>query len=70
MKIDEKVSLEQGLSLEENFLDFLLYQEFVFEQEIMTVHKLQDKINRKREKSLKQTTVLSLFKKQQNGNCK
>ena len=60
----EKISLEQGLAVGENYLNFLLQQDFISEQEIMTVRRIQEKINNHKNKTLKQTTILQLFKKQ------
>ena len=59
----EKISLEQGLAVGESYLNFFL-QYLISEQEIMTVRRIQEKINNHKNKTLKQTTILQLFKKQ------
>lgn len=62
----EKISLEEGFKIGENYISFLSKQSYISEQEIAFLHNLQAKISENKYKNLKQTTIISMFNKFKN----
>ena len=61
---EQKLSITEGLSIGEKYLKFLETQDCVSEQELLTVHRLQQKIYANRLQTLKQSKIDDLFRKQ------
>lgn len=60
-EISEKISIDQGLALGKQYLNFLEQHSCISQQELMTVHRMQDRLSKLKFKNLKQTTLDSIF---------
>lgn len=66
---EEKIVFDEVLSLGDKYLSYLekpTLRNFVTDQEILTVRRLQNKIAEQKKQSLKQTTITSMFDKLKN----
>lgn len=61
---NEKIPIDRGLAIGKEYLNFLEQQSCISQQELMTVHRMQDRLIKLKFKKLKQTTLDSIFTKQ------
>ena len=64
MKKQRSYTVSEGISLGDKYLKFLETQKCVTEEELLIVHRLQEKIFAKRLQNLKQAKIQNLFDKQ------
>ncbi|XP_048385233.2 LOW QUALITY PROTEIN: jerky protein homolog [Stegostoma tigrinum] len=57
----EKITLEEGISLASRFIRFLEQQSFVSQQDIMHVHRIQEKLISEQPKHMKQMKLQQMF---------
>lgn len=63
----EKITFSQGLALGDQYLKFLEQQSCVSQQDIMSIYRLQEKLQREVPNVLKQTTIEAMFSKCKNN---